>query len=144
MNLRRSIHWERGYAYFQEFIPANDHDTRVTVIGDRAFAFRRMVRPGDFRASGSGSIDYDPGAIDQECIRTAFEAARKIGTTCIAFDFVRRPSDGVQLIIEMSFAFKSEAVFACPGHWDARGEWRKGQMWPEDAILDDMLGQTAK
>ena len=39
----------RGYVYFQDFIPDNQFDTRVTVIGNRAFAFIRKVRPGDFR-----------------------------------------------------------------------------------------------
>ena len=45
---------ERGYALFQRFVPGNDYDIRVTVIGERVFTFRRRVRPGDFRASGSG------------------------------------------------------------------------------------------
>ena len=35
---------DKNYIYFQEFIPGNEFDTRVTVIGDRAFAFRRMNR----------------------------------------------------------------------------------------------------
>lgn len=43
---------ERGYAYFQDFIPNNDSDTRVVVIGGKfAAAEKRMVRKDDFRAS---------------------------------------------------------------------------------------------
>jgi hypothetical protein len=34
-----------GYLLLQEFVPGNEFDTRVTVIGDRAFAFRRLNRP---------------------------------------------------------------------------------------------------
>lgn len=139
VRLRQEIARERGYFYLQEFIPNNDHDTRVTVIGDRAFAFRRMVRPGDFRASGSKLIDFDPRDIDSGCIKMAFEAAKRLGTNCIAFDFIRRPTDMSLVIIEMSFGFNPDAIFKCPGHWRNGMIWSDGQMWPQDAILDDFL-----
>src|SRR5262249_26757951 len=45
---------QRGYVLFQEFMPGNDYDTRVTIIGNRAFGAVRHNRPNDFRASGSG------------------------------------------------------------------------------------------
>ena len=47
---------ERGYIYFQDFIPNNDSDIRVVVIDQKAFAIKRMTRENDFRASGSGTI----------------------------------------------------------------------------------------
>ena len=51
---------QRSYILWQEFIPDNQRDFRVTIIGRRyAFVFWRNNRPGDFRASGSGLIDYD-------------------------------------------------------------------------------------
>lgn len=50
---------EKKYILFQEYLPDNEFDTRVTVIGNRAFAFRRFNRKKDFKASGSGEIDYD-------------------------------------------------------------------------------------
>ena len=36
--------WQRhkNYIFFQKYLPKNDFDTRVVVIGDRAFAFRRF------------------------------------------------------------------------------------------------------
>lgn len=139
LELRRDIDWERGYAYFQEFVPGNSSDTRVTVIGERAFAFRRMVRPGDFRASGSGSIVYDPEAVDGACIEMAFAVAAQLKTSCIAFDFIHRPGDSLPLIVEMSFAFMAKAVFDCPGHWRPDMSWHSGHVWPQDAILDDIL-----
>lgn len=58
-NNRRMMGLTKKYVYFQDFIPGNDFDTRVTIIGDRAFGFTRNVRPGDFRASGSGNVGYD-------------------------------------------------------------------------------------
>ena len=77
---RLHSHWwkpEHGYAYFQEFLEGNEFDTRVGTIGNRAFALRRFNRPGDFRASGSGIIDFDPLKIDSRCIEIAFEVSRK-------------------------------------------------------------------
>ena len=35
---------EKGYIYFQKFIPNNDSDVRVITIGDKAFAIKRLVR----------------------------------------------------------------------------------------------------
>ncbi len=103
---------ERGYVYFQDFIPGNDFDTRITIIGNRAFGFTRNVRPGDFRASGSGDINYDVSRINMQCVRTAFEVAQKIASQSLAFDFVldenRRP-----LILEVSYCYDPRAVYAC-------------------------------
>lgn len=136
--LRKEIDTERGYFYIQEFIDGNHHDTRITVIGNRAFAFRRKVRSGDFRASGSGFIDHDPNGIDIQCVSTAFESARALGSYSMAFDFVGSERDSRQLIVEMSFGFKSEPVFDCPGHWTSDLTWCEGRRRPEDIIFEDM------
>ena len=63
---------------FQEFLPCNDFDTRITVIGNRAFGFRRFNRANDFRASGSGKIDYDPKNIAPEMVQLAFDVTRRL------------------------------------------------------------------
>ncbi len=142
---RRMMGPEKGYIYFQDFIPGNDFDTRVVVIGDRAFAFIRIVRPGDFRASGSGENVYDPHRINQKCVETAFDVARKIGSQSLAFDFVIGESQQ-PLLLEVSYAFGASkytnaghAVHSCPGYWDGRLDWHQGHMWPQDAILIDLL-----
>ena len=59
----RRFELQRDYLLVQEFLPGNGFDTRITVIGNRAFGFRRFNRPDDFRASGSGRIDWNPAAI---------------------------------------------------------------------------------
>ncbi|MDN5848702.1 MAG: hypothetical protein L0H63_03555 [Nitrococcus sp.] len=136
----RDLDRERGYIYFQEFVDGNTHDTRVMIIGNRAFAFRRKVRPGDFRASGSGLCDYDPSHIDIACVKDAFAAARRIGATCMGFDFVNRRSEDRPLIVEMSYGIPPGLVFQCPGHWRSDMSWQDGHVWPQDAVLDDLLG----
>lgn len=108
---------EKGYCYFQEFMPGNQYDIRVCVVNHRAFAIKRMTRKGDFRASGSGDIVYGRKEIDERCVEIAFEAACKLGTQCVGIDFVfdeeRKP-----LMVEISFAFTPEGYDACDGYWE--------------------------
>ncbi|MBN1563454.1 MAG: hypothetical protein JXA10_06435 [Anaerolineae bacterium] len=137
-------HWptQANYVIFQDFIPDNSYDTRITVIGERAFGFRRWNRGGDFRASGSGQLDHDPAQIKRACIATAFEAAQKLGTRCMSFDFVLQ--DGVPLITEMSWTFLAAAIRACPGHWRPDLTWVEGQLWPQQAQVDDFIALIRK
>lgn len=133
---------ERGYIYFQEFMPGNDHDTRITVIGRRAFGFTRQVRPGDFRASGSGRIVYDRDAINPDCIHTAFRVAHQLKAQSMAFDFVNDASGNAR-IVEVSFGYASKPVFDCGGFWDPDLIWHDEPTWPEHAILEDVLTEVA-
>jgi len=133
---------EYGYLYLQEFLPDNPHDTRVTVIGDRAFAFRRFNRPDDFRASGSGRIDWDPAAIDLRHVRLALRVARALGVQTVGLDLLYR--DGEPVVCETTYAYASWAVRDCPGHWRLCGSpehgelaWVEGKLRPEDAIFED-------
>ena len=139
LSLERKLNRERGYIYFQAFIPRNEFDIRVTIIGKKAFGFRRLVRPNDFRASGSNNIDYDPNGIALDFVESAFDLARKIGTRCIAIDFVSDPDTGKPVLLEISYAFNSHAVRKCPGYWDEDLIWRSGQQFPEDLILEAIL-----
>jgi glutathione synthase/RimK-type ligase-like ATP-grasp enzyme len=140
-NSKRLMGSEKGYVYFQEFIPDNKFDTRVTVIGNRAFAFTRNVRPGDFRASGSGDIVYEPRRIHQRCVEIAFQVTHKARSQSMAFDFVINET-GQPLILEVSYCYNAQAVYSCPGHWDAKMIWHEGHVWPEDAILIDLLNHV--
>ena len=141
LELRRRKHREQGYLYMQEFMPDNAYDTRITIIGDRAFCFRRMNRPNDFRASGSGNPSYDPAKIDSRCVEIAFRVAGQLGTQSLAFDFLFNPQRE-PMIGEISYCFVSSAVHECPGHWDEQGIWHRGHVWPEDAILDDVMATS--
>lgn len=130
---------QKNYALFQEFLPGNEFDTRVTVIGDRAFAFRRLNRPNDFRASGSGRIEHDPAAIDMRCVQAAFAAARKLRSQSMAFDFLFRGEQREPVVGEISYCYADWAIERCPGHWDADLNWHAGHLWPEDAHVEDLL-----
>jgi hypothetical protein len=127
----------KNYVLFQKYIPDNAFDIRVTTLGARAFAFRRFVREGDFRASGSGRIDWTPEEIPKACLRIALDLSAKLGFQTMAYDFLM---DGEQpRICEISYTFASEAVQQCPGHWDSDLNWRPGKHWPEFLVLKDCL-----
>lgn len=140
---------EYGYLFAQKFLPGNDFDVRVTIVGDRAFVFRRFNRPGDFRASGSGHIDWDPTQIGEGTVRFAYGVARQLGAQTVALDILRRGSERV--IVELTLAYASWAVRDCPGHWVLNGEpdsgqleWKDGSMLPEDAIFTDFVSQIQR
>lgn len=128
---------EKNYSYFQDFIPNNDSDIRVIVIGEKAFAIKRMVRDGDFRASGSGKIIYDKKKIPLDCIKIAFDTTTKIKSQCAAYDFVF--IDDKPLLIEVSFAFSREGYLECPGFWNSNLEWTETKFNPEYFIIEDIL-----
>ena len=136
--LRRRMPRQQGYVYFQSFLPGNTFDTRITIIGDRAFGYRRMNRPNDFRASGSGNPSYEHDRIDKRCVEIAFGVADRLATQSLAFDFLFNPQHE-PMIGEISYCFVASMVHACAGHWDRQGTWHEGHVWPEEAILDDVL-----
>jgi glutathione synthase/RimK-type ligase-like ATP-grasp enzyme len=140
---RRELPRERGYVYFQEFLAGNDFDTRITIIGNRAFGFTRTNRPSDFRASGSGRLSYDAGRIDPRCIEIGFRVAELLGSQSLAFDFLFN-SAHEPMIGEISYSYVSSAVNACGGYWDRQGGWHEEHVWPEDAILHDFLASLAR
>lgn len=138
---------QRGCVLFQEFVPNNDFDVRVTVIGNRAFAYRRMNRPGDFRASGSGNIDWDPNAIDLRAVELGFDSARKLRSQVLTLDILNKADQFV--VTEISYYYEAWLVHRCPGHWrkeeqSGRVEWIQGEKRPDDAIFEDFVSLVAK
>lgn len=129
---------EKGYIYFQEFIPNNDCDIRVIIVGDKAFAIKRMVRENDFRASGSGYIIYEPKEIELKFIDLAFQINRKIGSSSIAFDFVVNQKNE-PLIVEISYGYAFEAYDLCPGYWDQNMNWHEGKFNPQEWVIDNLI-----
>lgn len=129
---------ERGYAYFQEFVPGNKFDTRLIVVGDRCFGVRRFNREGDFRASGSGVKDYNHESIDIEAVRIAFETAGKLQSTSMAFDFLQSPTG--PKIVEISYCYVMGKFYDdCVGYWDSDLNWHDVSVDPQRFILEDFL-----
>jgi hypothetical protein len=140
----RPLH--HGYLLLQEFLPDNAYETRVMVIGERAFGRLRRNGDGDWRASGYGRTDPDPKGVDPAAVRLAFAVARRLGTQSLAVDMLRRGEDFV--VSEISYCYSSWKVHICPGHWTLEGgpdegglRWHEGPMWGEAAQLEDFLAR---
>jgi glutathione synthase/RimK-type ligase-like ATP-grasp enzyme len=129
---------ERGYIYFQDFVPNNDSDIRVIVIDGKAFGLKRMVRKGDFRASGSGEIRYSIDEIDTRCIQIAFETNKKLNSQCIAFDFVF-DTDRNPLIVEISFGFSVPAYDQCEGYWTEDMQFIEEEFNPQAWMVESLI-----
>ncbi|WKN30490.1 hypothetical protein PZB74_16110 [Porifericola rhodea] len=136
INFRWQLH--KNYALFQKFMPDNTFDTRVVVIGGRAFAFRRFNRENDFRASGSKKLDLEPANIDLRCIKLAQQVSRTLNYQCMAYDFLY-DEHNEPVICEISYTH-GQSVIKCPGYWDEEMNWHEGHYWPQYWHLVDLLG----
>lgn len=134
-NLKSQL--QRDYVYFQDFIPENDCDIRIIVIGNKAFAIKRMVREGDFRASGSGYILYERHEFSEECVQIAFDVTEKLRSQSCAFDFVQK--DREWLIVEISYAFSVLGYEPCPGYWDKNLKWNEVPVTPAQFMIEDLV-----
>lgn len=132
---------EKGYVYFQDFIPNNNSDARIIIIGDKAFAIKRMVRANDFRASGSGIIKYEKDEIDTRCINIAFEISEKLKFQCMAYDFVF-DANNKPLLVEISYGFLPQVYTACPGYWDKNLNFYEGAFNPYGWMVAGLLLKT--
>lgn len=132
--------WQIGknYVLFQKFLPNNNFDTRVTTIGNRAFAFRRFVRDDDFRASGSGKIDFNKNEIDLRLIQLALKISTELKFQSMAYDFLYNEK-GEPEICEISYTFVDSVIYNCEGFWDENMIWHEGHFWPQYLQLKDLL-----
>lgn len=135
---------DRGYIYFQDFIPDNTHDIRITYVNRRCFALRRKVRPGDFRASGGGMIEYDMSKIPEKALRIAFNVANRLNIQSAAFDFVTLNGD--PFITELSYAFGYDKDQFNHGYWDEKLKYYVGSFdpygWMVEGVIDSIYQNT--
>jgi glutathione synthase/RimK-type ligase-like ATP-grasp enzyme len=125
-------HLEKGYVYFQEFIPGIDDRAGIIVIGHRAFGSlgpNRFNRPNDFR---SHSEHYDPSKIDLRCVQTAFDISERLGFHFMAYEFLLHP-DG-PLLLEMNFRNGRTR-----GYWNRNLEWVSEAISPQEAQVEVFL-----
>ena len=131
---------ERGYVYFQDFVPNNDSDIRVIVIGDKAFGVERLVRENDFRASGSGNVVFDRAEVDLRCVELSFKLNEEIKAQSIGFDFVFNENNEPE-IVEFCYGFSVESYDPCPGYLDADLNWHEDEFNPQEWMVDVVLNE---
>ena len=130
---------EKGYIYFQDFIPNNEFDTRVVIVGDRCYSYRRYVRTNDFRASGSSNYSFDPKLTDKKVIEIAFEVTARLGAQSMAYDFIY--DNGVPKIVEISYCFcmGQNSLDECPGNCDSNFVWYDEEVKSQIYMIENFI-----
>ncbi len=134
---------EKGYVLFQKFIPGNTYDTRVIVIGNRAWGFVRYVRKNDFRASGSGNVSYLPKDINPEFLKISFDITNKLNAQCLSLDFIQ-DEESKPYLAEISYGFPVYMGYKCTGFWDADLNYHEENFIPEYAQIENVLSRLKK
>jgi len=143
----KNVILEKGYAYFQEFIP-HDFETRINVIGDQIWAHRKFPEPGDFRVNaprragrGTGhlgeSYDRDPSEIALRCVRMASDMCHRLGFSAMAIDFLFCNGDPV--VTDISYTFPDAVDRPFPGAWNRNLEWTEGVRSRKEAEVKAFL-----
>lgn len=124
----------------QEYCPGNDCDYRYNCEGDRVFGSRRLVRPGDFRASGSG-LRERLDELDPELVTLTRSLANRLGMPSLAFDWIRHP-DGHWVVTEISYTYNLPGIVAdCDHYVTAAGRVEARPLDPTEYVVADFLGR---
>jgi len=144
---RTHVPWfrQKGYVYFQEYVPNDGYDIRVMIVGRRAFGYYRKVLSGDFRASGMDTVEKR--ALPEEAIRVALKAQQCLRGPQLVVDMVHS-LDGRYVIIEFSIVCQVQTpqqllVDGVPGAYviEDSGDIRfeKGRTWVHELALRQFL-----
>ena len=126
---------EKGYVYFQEFIPDNYYDVRLIVIGgSKAYGMKRLCRNRDFRASGSGMFVYDE--INTETLTIAFKVAKRLNLQSVAFDFIYE--EGKPLLVEASYGYGTKGSSKCTGYWTEDLSYHEETFIPQYWMIENL------
>ena len=134
---RMLLQRQKGYVFFQDFIPDNNFDTRVVVVGNKCFAGRRYVRKNDWRASGSGIWAFEKELINMDCVKIAFDTTEKIGAQVMAYDFIFDKEKPV--LTEISYGTCLGPYDRCTGHWDKELNWHEGKFIQQIWMIEDFI-----
>ena len=130
---------EKGYVFFQDFIPDNDTDFRIKVVDGKCWGFQRKVRKGDFRASGSGMLIFDKNKIPIEMVKIAQKTAKDLKLQSCAFDFVVEKTSNTYLIVEMCYCFGFDEEEMKHGYWDENLEWHDEYFVPQYWMVENLI-----
>jgi glutathione synthase/RimK-type ligase-like ATP-grasp enzyme len=131
---------EKGYVYFQEFIPNDGYDIKIVVIGDKLSYIVRNVRQGDFRASGGGELYFNKELVNMDIIKSAFATSDKLGFQCMGYDYVIDNRDGKGKIVEISYGFSHTSLLLAEGYFDRNGVWYNVPLNAPIEVIKSLLG----
>jgi glutathione synthase/RimK-type ligase-like ATP-grasp enzyme len=141
--IRKNIFDEERYGmvYWQKYIPDNRADLRIAIIGNQfAFGFWRNNRPGDFRASGSGLIDFDR-TIPEDVLQYCFDLSTRLNFDSMGYDVIFENDHFV--ITEMSYNYIDFIPHKSKGYYQRDANkaitFHAGHTWPEELWVKWLL-----
>lgn len=135
---------EKGYIFLQKFIPNDNYDMKVVVVGDKCAGLVRPVRSHDFRASGGGQVFFEKKYFTKDIISSAFTVSDAIGSKCMGYDYVVDKETGNPLIVEMSYGFSHAAIMASGGYFDRDFIWHDEPLNAPAELLKNILSDLNK
>lgn len=130
---------QKGYVYFQEFIPNDGFDYRVQITGKYAICMVRYARKDDFRASGGHHNKFDKSLIPLDVIKFAFQVYKKLKLQSCALDIVRHNGTNELFLIETSYCYGIDKDEFDHGYWDEEGNWYNKPFDSRDWMVDLIL-----
>ena len=134
---------EKGYVFFQEFVPNNGYDLKIVVVGNKLSYIVRKVRSGDFRASGGGDLFYDRSLVTKDIIESAFSVNEKLGFSCMGYDFVVDKASGKGKIVEISYGFSHTALMEAGEYLEKNGDWVKEPLNAPYEVLNNLFKEAS-
>jgi glutathione synthase/RimK-type ligase-like ATP-grasp enzyme len=126
---------QRNYVNYQEFIPDNKKDLRIATIGGKyAYAFYRKNRKNDFRASGSGIIDFNIEKRDLNVIKYYIQLSYNLGFDSMGYDVIYKGNDF--MTVEFSYTFPDKLR---PQFYELMGDrliLHNKNTWPQELIIE--------
>lgn len=135
----KSLPIEKGYVYLQEFIPNVDYDLKIAVVRNKLSFVARGTRPGEFRASGGGTLFYDKTLVTKDIIDSAFKTFDALGSECTGLDMITDPRSNMPVILEISYGFSHTAQLGAGGYFDRSGAWISEPFNPPLEVLINLI-----
>ena len=139
----KSLPKEKGYVYLQEFIDNVNYDLKIAIVGDRLSFVARGTRPGEFRASGGGTLFYDKNLLDRSMVEAAFQAYDALQSDCTGLDMIKDPRTNKPVILEVSYGFSHEAQLGAEGYYDRNFIWHDEPFNPPRALLEYIIKEIS-
>lgn len=131
----------RGYVYFQDYIPTDGFDYRLEICGEKCIAWVRYVREGDFRASGGHDNHADKHLFSKDIIQYGFDVSKKLNLQSCALDIVKHKDSGELYLIENSYCYGVDEDEFDHGYWDSKGEYHdekfNGFDWMIECVIKE-------
>ncbi len=137
---------QKGYVFFQEFVPNKGFDLRVVMIGDSFFGYYRYPKKGDYRASGSGIVTKKDIPLD------VLRLAKKVRgclpkSYLLAVDFLQDTRDDQYYIIESSTFILLESceqlvIDGVAGRYinqDDQFIFEPGRFWLPELMMQELM-----